>query len=231
MKILHLYHDFMNLYGDYANVSALERILKTNGLECSVDRLSKNDEIDFSRYDFVYVGSGTEQNQKLALEHLMKYKQSLKEYIEEEKFLLMTGNSFEMLGESIDGFLGSFEGLGIFDFTVEETEKRITSDAIFTFQEDVLVGFVNKCSLISEINFPLFEVHMGLGDNPDTKSEGILYKNFYGTHLTGPILVKNPYFLKYIASSLCGKELDLNAFSYEKAAFEITKRKLGERNG
>ena len=28
MKILHLYHDIMNLYGEYANVSALERMLE-----------------------------------------------------------------------------------------------------------------------------------------------------------------------------------------------------------
>ena len=30
MKILHLYHDIMNLYGEYANVSALERMLEKN---------------------------------------------------------------------------------------------------------------------------------------------------------------------------------------------------------
>lgn len=230
MKILHLYHDLMNLYGDYGNVSALSRILDLNGVEHTIDRLSLVDDVDFCRYDFVYVGSGTEQNQKLALEHLMKYKQSLKEYIEEGKFILMTGNSFEMLGKSISGFLGEFEGLGIFDFTVEETEKRLTADAIVTFEEDTLVGFVNKCSLISGINSPLFHMQMGLGDNPDTKSEGILYKNFYGTHLTGPLLVKNPYFLEKLASKLCGRELSTDVFLYEKRAYEITKRKLGERN-
>ena len=31
MKLLHLYHDIMNLYGDYANILALERMLKNNG--------------------------------------------------------------------------------------------------------------------------------------------------------------------------------------------------------
>ena len=230
MKILHLYHDLMNLYGDYGNVSALSRILDLNGVEHTIDRLSLGDDVDFCRYDFVFIGSGTEQNQKLALGHLIKYKQSLKEYIEAGKFLLMTGNSFEMLGKSINGFSGEFEGLGIFDFTVEETEKRLTADAIVTFEEDTLVGFINKCSLISGISSPLFSVQMGLGDNPDTKSEGILYKNFYGTHITGPLLVKNPYFLEKLASKICGQTVSPDALIYEKRAYEITKRKLGERS-
>lgn len=230
MKILHLYHDLMNLYGDYGNVSAISRILDINGVECTVDRLSLGDDVDFCRYDFVYVGSGTEQNQKLALEHLRRYKQPLKEYIENGKFLLMTGNSFEMLGKSISGFLGEFEGLGIFDFSTQETEKRLTADAIFTFEEDTLVGFINKCSLISGINSPLFSVQMGMGDSPDSKSEGILYNNFFGTHLTGPLFVKNPYFLEKFASRLCGNDIKTDAFIYEKRAYEITKGKLGERN-
>ena len=31
MKILHLYYDIMNLYGEYANVCALERIIENSG--------------------------------------------------------------------------------------------------------------------------------------------------------------------------------------------------------
>ena len=36
MKILHLYHDIMNLYGDYANVSAMKRVLEKSGEEVTV---------------------------------------------------------------------------------------------------------------------------------------------------------------------------------------------------
>ena len=54
MKILHLYHDLMNLYGDYANVSALCRMLELNNIEFSLDKKSLGDEVDFSEYDFIY---------------------------------------------------------------------------------------------------------------------------------------------------------------------------------
>ena len=229
MKILHLYHDLMNLYGDYANISALCRMLETNDVEYTLDKQSLGFEVNLLDYDFIYVGSGTEQNQKLALSHLMEYKDDLKSYIEQGKFALFTGNSFEMLGKSINGFLGDFEGLGIFDFaTTEQNKTRKTADAIVKFEglDTELVGFINKCSEISGIEAPLFEIERGLGNINNEKTEGILCGNFFGTHLTGPILVKNPHFLKYIAETLVGKELTDDAFLNEKKGFEITLKNL-----
>ncbi len=234
MKILHLYHDLMNLYGDYANVSALCRMLEVNSVEYTLDKKSLGDEINLLDYDFVYIGSGSEENQKLALAHLKDYRDELADYIEKEKFILLTGNSFEMLGSKITSFLGDFEGLGIFAFeTMEQNKTRTTDDSVVIFPEaDMpLVGFINKCSEISEIDTPLFNVEMGLSDGGDKKTEGIKYKNLFGTHLTGPLFVKNPLFLKYFAEKLTGTELVDYVFSYERRGFEITLNKLRERNG
>ena len=119
-----------------------------------------------------------------------------------------------------------------FDFTVKEQERvRNTADAIFTMegQEKPLVGFINKCSTISGISSPLFQVKMGLGNETKGNTEGIRYKNFFGTHLTGPILIKNPYFLIQLASDLCGKEMDGDYLKFEKAGYEITLRELEKR--
>ena len=54
-KILHLYHDLMNLYGESGNVRALARHLSDQGFQVVVDRKSVGDEIDFSQYGFVYI--------------------------------------------------------------------------------------------------------------------------------------------------------------------------------
>lgn len=233
MKILHLYHDIMNLYGEYANVAAMQRMMEKNNVPCEIDKLSVNDKLSIKEYDFIYVGSGTESNQKYVLEHLMSYKDELKEYIEAGKMLLMTGNSFEILGKTLkDAKEKVYEGLGFFDFSVKEQERtRNTADAIFMMegQEKPLVGFINKCSTMEGINMPLFQVKMGLGNEAKGTTEGIRYKNFYGTHLTGPILIKNPYFLIQIASDLCGKEMNGDYLTYEKAGYEITLRELTKR--
>lgn len=233
MKILHLYHDIMNLYGEYANVAAMQRMLEKNNVPCEIHKLSVNDKLSLMDYDFIYVGSGTESNQKYVLEHLKNYKEDLKSYMEAGKILLMTGNSFEILGKVITDAKGkSHECLGFFEFLVTEQERtRNTADAIFTMegQEKPLVGFINKCSTISGIDNPLFQVKMGLGNEDKGTTEGIHYKNFFGTHLTGPLLIKNPYFLIWLASSLCGKEMNGDYLNYEKAGYEITLRELEKR--
>lgn len=236
MRILHLYHDLMNLYGEYANISALTRMLEKNGAEVTVDRLSVGDVPVFSDYDLIYVGSGTEHNQKKVLDHLHLYSDELKEYVEKNGFLLMTGNAFEMLGSRITDAAGKvWEGLGLFSFTVREQNRvRNTADAVFGFEEGEkdLVGFINKCSTIEGIETPLFRVKLGLGNTEQDPAEGIRYHNCFGTHLTGPLLIKNPYFLGWLTKRLLGdpdKELEEGHLIHEKAGYEITYKKLQER--
>ena len=90
MKILHFYHDLMNLYGDYANVSAMRRILEKSGESVTVDRRSLGDNVDFSDYDFIYIGSGTERNQRVALADLHRHADALRQYIADGRPALMS---------------------------------------------------------------------------------------------------------------------------------------------
>mgnify|MGYP000411691735 FL=1 len=46
MKLLHLYYDLMNLYGEYANMAVLASRLKGQGLEITVDRKTLGDAFD-----------------------------------------------------------------------------------------------------------------------------------------------------------------------------------------
>ena len=237
MKILHLYHDIMNLYGDYANALAMERILINSGKDCTVDRLSFGDNAVLSDYSFVFIGSGTEKNRNAVMEDFAKYKVSLKQYIDSGSVLLMTGNSFEMLGASITDAAGNeHEGIGLFDFTVTEQSKtRWTADAVFKaeFSDKPLVGFINKCSEISGITEPLFEVMLGLGNTDGDKHEGIRLNNFFGTHLTGPMLIKNPFFLEYMASLIIGDESKVSTrhLGFEKSGYDVTLSELTKRIG
>lgn len=233
MKLLHLYHDIMNLYGDYANILAMQRILEKSGEEVTVDRLSLGDEVVLSDYDFIFIGSGTEKNQKTVLTDLANYKDQLKAYIASDKPLLMTGNSFEMLGKSItDGVGQSHDGLALYDFNVtEERSKRYTNDIICTadFLDEPLVGFINKSSMINGIKAPLFKITFGIGNNDAEAVEGITEHHFYGTHITGPILEKNPHFLTYMARLILCREPSTDHLTYERKGYENTLRKLSER--
>ena len=233
MKILHLYHDLMNLYGDYANITVLKKLLENNGQTVTVDRVRPNEEIDFGEYDFVYIGSGTERNMKAAMDDFRRLKDDFVRYIGSGGVALLTGNSFEMLGKSVTDADGAeHEGLGLFGFTVTEQNKtRLVGDAVFDcgFLDSPLVGFVNKCSEISGIDEPMFTVRMGLGNREGDKGEGVRMNDLFCTHLTGPVLVKNPRFLCYIASLLLGHEADDSCLVYEKKGYEITLRELENR--
>ena len=228
MKVLHYYHDIMNLYGDYANVLALQDMLTRAGEEVVIEKKTIGDSVQLSDYAFIYIGSGTERNQKVVLEDLRLHSDELREYIESGKPVLMTGNSFEMLGKTLTDCSGkTYQGLGLMNFTTTEQNKtRNTADAILTadFLERPLVGFINKCSTISGVVSPLFKVKMGLGNQADDQHEGVRMKNLFGTHLTGPVLMKNPEFLTYITSLLTENVPEVNPL--QQNGYEITLKEL-----
>ena len=230
MRILHLYHDIMNLYGDYANTLALRNIL-FDSVNCVIDKKSFGDEVNFDDYDFVYVGSGSERNQKFILEDFRPLEQGFRIYIRSGKVSLWTGNSFEILGSLlIDAQGKSYDGIGMFGFqTTEQNKTRYTADAIFEadFIEHPLVGFINKCSEITGIEEPLFRVKMGLGNTKNDNGEGVRQNNLFCTHLTGPVLMKNPAFLIYIAKLITGKEFAPNPLSEQ--GYAVTLRELEKR--
>lgn len=233
MKLLHLYHDIMNLYGDYANILCLKRMLEKNGEEAEIDRVSLSEDAILDEYDFIFVGSGTEKNQKVVLADFLKYRDQLKAYIASGKPLLMTGNSFEILGKMItDGSGKSYDGLGLYDFTVtEERGRRYTADIIAKtdFLDQPLVGFINKSSMVDGVKAPMDTVTFGIGNKDGEMTEGVRDKHFYGTHITGPVLEKNPHFLCYIAGLILKKSPDDKPLAYEKKGYENTLRKLSER--
>jgi CobQ-like glutamine amidotransferase family enzyme len=223
VNILHLYYDLMNLYGEYGNIIALRDAFKLQGVEVKIDKKSIGDTIDFMKYDIVYIGEGSEYNQELVRQDLLKYKAELNAYIESYKILIATGNSYELFGDKID----KKEALGIFHFksfyksiTTDVGDRIVNEEIMDTdFLGSPVVGFVNRNSVNDIKDGYLFKVRKGYGNDIKDKFEGIHYKNFYGTYLLGPLLIRNPYLLDYILSNFLGdkyKELD----TPDKQAYE-----------
>ena len=77
INILSLYSDILNLYGDTGNLKVLKYHLDDLKVYYNIDYLSIDDEIDFKKYNLVMIGSGTEENRNLALNHLLKYHYSI----------------------------------------------------------------------------------------------------------------------------------------------------------
>jgi CobQ-like glutamine amidotransferase family enzyme len=224
----------MNLYGDYGNVVMLQKRLGELGMDVSVDSRSAGDVLfDGTAYDFIYCGAGTEKKRDKALGLLMAGRDSLKEAIESGAHVLFTGNSWEMLGKAIHTVDGEdAEGLGIFDYVTSEVDTRVTHDIVAETEllERPVVGFVNKCGSVTDVKTPLFtKLMLGPGNSEGAGCEGFRYKNFCGTELIGPLLVKNPHMMDMYLKELCGKKYKKTDHESAEKAYEVTLRALLER--
>lgn len=216
IKILHLYYDIMNLYGEYGNIKILEQHLKDQSFEVIVDKKSIGEAKNFNEYDFIYMGCGTERNQQAILQDIIKDKEELQNVMENGKVILFTGNSYEILGKSIDGN----PALGFFEFETEHKEKRETPDVICTSEilENKVVGFINTMSVIKNNDKPLFKIEWNSESSKVDEPDGIIYNNLMGTHLIGPLLIRNPEILKMTIEKIC-KAKDEN-FKYKEIEYE-----------
>ena len=242
IMILHMYHDLMNLYGDWANVAVLVRELNVRGYEAEVDKKSVGDDIDFHLYDFYYIGSGTERSQPACMRDLAKYKETLFNRIEAGIPLLATGNSHELFGQAVTDPNKTRHGmLGMLNFETVQLDTRVTGDCVSSasFLTDKLIGFINRAggSQKGDIERP-FLIEPREGASYTACAEGIRYKNLLGTYMTGPVLVRNPPLLKYFADMLTGgaenkNNLSISSddpfFKYQKKAYELALNELAGR--
>lgn len=205
----------MNLYGENGNIKALKKALESLGCNVVVKLLSLDDTLHFEDYDFVYMGTGTEANQRIVLEHLKPYQEQIKEAWNNGTYFLMTGNALELFGKQIIySENDQVEGINLFPFVTKIENFRIVDEAFMKckFLKDPVLGFQNHSGIQDNISSPLFEVIKGTGYKPNCQIEGIHVKNFFGTYLIGPILIRNPKLLKYF----CGKLLKQKNISVEK---------------
>ena len=237
LKILHLYHDLLNLYGEVGNIKILAKHLMEQKIEVIVERSTVGDEINFSDYDFIYLGSGTEKNQLVALKDLLRYKHELSNAIDDGLVMLATGNSLEIFGQYIRDLDGQkHDALKIFSFYTERSKTRTAADIVYStdFLTEKIIGFVNKASMVYAIDNYLFKVEFGIGANESSKQEGLREKNFFGTYVIGPLLVRNPHFLHYLARLICRRKDP--AFDYQEIidehqylAYQTALRELSKR--
>ena len=207
LNILCLYYEILNFYGDTGNIKVLEYHLKELKIKYNIDYLSLDDKPIFKNYDLVLIGAGTEKNRELALSHLIKYKNDIKKEIENNKFFLITGNALGMFGKT----LNNKEALNIFNYETVTEKERISKEIILKnkFGKDIY-GFLNHEDKTNNKENFLFE------------NEGIKYKNFYGTYVLGPILSRNPDFLKYFLKKLTNNDkIKINTKLNDKAYKEF----------
>lgn len=206
VKLIHFYPDLMSLYGSYANVSVLKRRLEAMGNTVTVKTVVPGQEADLSGADFLFMGAGTERSQKAALTDFTRFGEEVKAAAEAGMTMLFAGTAMELLGKTITDADGRvYDGIGLAEFSSVQGKKRFVEDVYGTtglFPEPV-VGFMNKCAVITGVETPLLtSVILGFGNDGEKRPEGFHWKNVFASELTGPILVKNPRLLDAVVSAI-----------------------------
>ena len=210
VKILYLYPDFMNLYGDNGNVRILKKRLEDQGFDVEVASAAITDsEISFEGVDFVFMGSGYETNRNLVAAHMKQFADGFKKAVDDGVPMLFTGNSYDILGNGITTHDQKFvEGLNIFDFTFkEQIRKRYTGDVILEVPgtSTRYVGFVNRAGVPDEQNDLICNVIKVIGNVPITK-DAVRKNNLLGISLLGPVLLKNPEIADMFVEIICKRK-------------------------
>ena len=206
IRILHFYPDLMSLYGSYANVSVLKRALEALGNTVTVEAVTPGGGAELTGADYLYMGAGTERAQKAALADFVRYGEAVKTLAEAGCPMLLAGTAMELLGKTITAADGTvYHGIGLGDFTSQQGTKRFVED-VYGHTElcpEPVVGFMNKCAVISGVETPLLTaVELGYGNEGVKTPEGFRYRNVLASQLTGPLLVKNPRLLDKVVEAV-----------------------------
>ena len=198
LTVAHLYGDLMNTYGDNGNILMLKYVGEKLGCEMTFEIVSLGDSFDKERYDLVFWGGGQDYEQEIIADgSLSALTEPLKSYIEADKPLLAICGGYQMLGQYYVNASGhKIAGTGILGHYTENLRTDRFIGDIETHNDEfgeTYYGFENHSGItyLSEDEKPLGRVVYGGGNNPDDDTEGLIYKNTFGTYFHGPILSRN----------------------------------------
>lgn len=209
INIAHLYPDLLNLYGDRGNIATLKYRLEKRGIEANVTEYGIDDKIDFAKTDIIYIGGGSEKEQKLVCQELLPVKDSLKEFAENGGSILAVCSGYEILGKYYETESEKIPCLEILDIYTKYIGQRLIGNIIIDSEliNSTIVGFENHAGKVFAGNHtPLGTVRSGYGGNGEDKKEGVVYKNVIATHMHGPLLPKNPMLADHIIKNALKKK-------------------------
>ena len=229
IKILYLYPDMLELYGDYGNIQVLKYRIESRGYKAIIDRYSiGNAAPNFNDYDIVFAGGGADNEQSILAEDLVKYKDNIKNAVNNGVFFLLICGAYQLFGKYYKGVEGNIiPGLEIFDYyTVANPDRKkrcignividATLDANINIKKSAnsnedssdnidnlnlktkVIGFENHGGQTFDISNSFGNVLFGNGNKFGDSEEGFFENNVIATYLHGPLLSKNPELCDYI---------------------------------
>lgn len=205
VRIIHLYPDYLNIYGDLGNVICLKKRAEWRKIDCQIINVSLKDDLDIKPTDIIFIGGGQDKGQLLVADDLQTKATKLKQAILKNNVPLLTiCGGYQLFGNyfvTADNI--KLNGIGVFNMvTHASTQRMIGNLAVRSKKFGLLVGFENHSgqTYLDDPSEALGEVIKGFGNNSRDQIEGIFVNNAIGTYMHGSFLPKNPVVADFLLS-------------------------------
>lgn len=238
LKILWMYHDIMDLYGDKGNIRVLKKRCEDRGIEVVVSTCAMKQQCVLKDYDILFIGGGADKEQSLLYQDLLSRKEAIQEAIASHTFVLLICGGYQFFGKHyIDNSGNRMQGLGLFDYYTESNPNvgrcigNIAIEANLDGKKYKVVGFENHGGQTMKVTTPFGRVLSGHGNQYQGEFEGFYNGQVLGTYMHGPLLPKNPEVADFIIQKGLSKnygEVTLSALDdgLEQKAKEVMLKRL-----
>ena len=202
LKVAHLYPELLNLYGDTGNIVVLRKRMAWRGIACEVREVHVGETPSFADVDIAFIGGGSDREQKIVCDYLLKARAELSAFVEDGGVLAAVCGGYQLLGHSYLMGDEKVTGLSLVDLYTDRGSPRLTGNIVVEsrISPQPIVGYENhggRTHLGDGVE-PLGIVLHGHGNDGASGREGCLYKNVVGTYVHGPLLPKNPGVADYL---------------------------------
>ena len=199
LKILWMYHDLMDLYGDKGNIETLRYRASKRGINVVVDTCTLQEERDIEDYDIFFLGGGADKEQTLIYKDLLARKESILKAKESGTAFLLICGGYQLFGQYyLDQDGKKIDGLSIYDYYTESSDRdhrcigNIIVEAKIGDKQVTVVGFENHGGQTKAVSNPFGKVIVGHGNTYKGGYEGYMDAKTIATYMHGPLLPKNP---------------------------------------
>jgi CobQ-like glutamine amidotransferase family enzyme len=210
IKIVRIHNELLGTYGDQGNAEVLAFRAKFHGITANIVDVTYNDDLP-TNGDIYLLGGAEDAAQLLSIKALQRGDNLniLHLAIERGAVILAVCAGFQIIGNKFFANGQEVDGLGLLDVISVPGDKRLVGDikttsSVLGFE---LTGFENHMgrTILGPTAQAFGKVITGHG-NGDSKYDGAVNGNIFGTYMHGPILARNPEFADLLLTRATGRK-------------------------
>jgi lipid II isoglutaminyl synthase (glutamine-hydrolysing) len=217
LRLVWLYPELMNTYGDRGNVLILADLARRNQVPLEVVHFNQGDSSEIlCNTDIFLMGGAQDRQQAVVMQDFTPDKQLIvTEQLQSGTPALLVCGAYQLFGRqyiAADG--SSVPGVGLLPITTVSAptiKQRLVGNCIVeTALWGTVIGFENHGgrTVLDSDATPLGRVIHGFGNTDTDGHEGILWQSVIGTYLHGCVLAKNPRMSEWLLQKALEKSSD-----------------------